>query len=111
MKQTVYLTLLLLSIRHERAVNGLPRRKKDDITLNTNSLARRAKLPTSISHPEKSTLTTLHDEFPCEGANSELGNAKPVNNRGRCTSKEESDRQDVCIEMKSGERHSENSQK
>ena len=63
----------LLSLLHNQMSHALPRQKKDDgIKFNTNSFARRTgniseTTRGSISHLHTtSSLTSLHDEFPCE---------------------------------------------
>ena len=65
------LTLLLPICFCKRSSHALPRGKKDDSTLNTNSLVRRS---VPISSGQKGTAesssTALFDEFPCEIAKS-----------------------------------------
>lgn len=67
------IALMLLSLLHNQTSHALPRQKKDDgIKFNTNSFARRTGSISettrgSISHLHTtSSLTSLHDEFPCE---------------------------------------------
>ena len=72
--------IMLLSLLHNETSHALPRRQKDDgIKFNTNSFARRTGSTTTrgssssshLHHTTPYSLTSLHDEFPCESNGTE----------------------------------------